>query len=227
MTHVLLCRCRTGQQWRSTETIASKDGLRADVVLAMSNLGKEIDRSLQCRNCETNCTRNPPRHEWDYMRVESPETSVPSPESPGELCVKFECAHCESIHIAVPLPAKGLVPDGIRWSKKDAAVQLVFESVHAWGNQKAVKPRATNRMAAEAHETRTPDSVERAANDVARARSVEHQGPVGGATGATGEDHGDGEESREGAQAARTAAAAVSRAAKGKARAKSPSNPRE
>lgn len=63
---------------------------------------------------------------------------------------------------------------------------------------------------------RTPDSVERDVGGVARARSMAHEGVVGGAAG-TGEARGDGEQAREGVAAARTAAAAVRRAAKGKA----------
>ncbi|CAN0342121.1 unnamed protein product, partial [Laminaria digitata] len=123
----------TGQRWRAVGAPENAPpGLQARDVLDISNLAKEIDRSLQCRNCEPNNPRNTPRHGWDYMRVESPGTSILSPEAPGELGVKCECANCESIHIAVPLPAKGLVPDGKRWSMVDRAVQLVFGSVHAW-----------------------------------------------------------------------------------------------
>ena len=44
--------------------------LQASEVLNISRLGEEISASLQCRNCEQNCTRNPPRHKWEYMRVE-------------------------------------------------------------------------------------------------------------------------------------------------------------
>lgn len=134
-THVLLCWCRTGEQRRAYGPPENAPpGLQARDVLDISNLTKEINRSLQCRNCEPNNPRNAQRHEWEFMRVMSPGTSILSPEAPGELGVKFECANCESIHISVPLPAKGLVPEGRRWSTVDRAVQFVFGSVHAWGN---------------------------------------------------------------------------------------------
>ena len=43
------------------------------------------------------------------MRAEAEGTGTPLPEASGELRVKFECLKCESIHMAFPLSAKGLV----------------------------------------------------------------------------------------------------------------------
>ena len=109
----------------------------------------------------------------------SPETSILSSEEPGELGVKFECARCESIYIGVPLPAKGLVPGGKRWSMDDRAVRLVFEFVHGLGNGGTVKRRYTNHRTVQAHNSRTPDSVDRAVHAVSHARSTAHEGVVG------------------------------------------------
>lgn len=100
----------------------------------------------------------------------------------------------------------------------DRAVRLVFGSVHSWSKRGTVKHRDTYKETAQAHETGSPDIVDRAIGDVARPRSAPQKGVVGGAAG-TGEARGDRERAREGFQAARTAAA-VSRAAKRKASAR-------
>ncbi|CAN0479136.1 unnamed protein product, partial [Scytosiphon promiscuus] len=120
----------TAMPWRPAgppDNANGLDALQASDVLDISHVGKEISASLQCRNCEPNCPRNPPRHKWGYMRVES--QGMATPATPGELRVKFECANCESIHIAEALPAKGLLPDGRRWSMADAAVRWIYGSL--------------------------------------------------------------------------------------------------
>ena len=221
---VLLWWCRTGRQYRSTGPPENPPpGRLASDNFDMVQLVRDIIGSLQCRNCETDCPPNAPLHYWDFMRVESPETSVVPLEEPGELTVKFECVNCESI--AVPLPAKGLVPGGKRWSMDDRAVRFMFGSFHAWSKGGTAKRRATNQMTVQAHETRSPDSVDRAVHDVARARSLAQEGVVGGGAG-FGEAGGDGEHARAGVQPGRTAAAA-SRAAKGKVPARNLANPLE
>ena len=197
--------------------------LQASEVLDISRLGEEISASLQCRNCEQNCTRNPPRHKWEYMRVEPQVMATPA--TPGELRVKFECANCESIHIAEALPWKGLSPDGSRWSMSDAAVQWVFGSVHVHRSRATVTPRRANRMTAGASETLAPDSVQLAADEIARDRSAARQRVVGGAAG-TVQAHGHGQGATGEGQTARKAAA-VLRAVKAKAPGRNPANPTE
>ena len=98
--------------------------LLASDVLEVYQQTKYVSGSLRCRNCEKNCPRGPPRHAWDYMRVETAETSILSVEEPSALGVKFECAHCESTHIAEPLPAKGLKLGDQRWSMDFRAVRV-------------------------------------------------------------------------------------------------------
>lgn len=97
----LLCWCRGGIPWRSAsppDNANGLDDLLASEVLDISNLGKEIDLSLQCRNYESNSPGNHPRYRWEYVRMES--QAITTSAAASELGVKFECTKYESIHIA-------------------------------------------------------------------------------------------------------------------------------
>ena len=91
------------------EDADENDELQARDVLDIGYLALDVLRSLQCRNCDPACPPNPQQHRWSYMRVEAEGTGTLSPEASSEFRVKFECLKCESIHMAFPLSAKGLV----------------------------------------------------------------------------------------------------------------------
>ncbi|CAM9554479.1 unnamed protein product [Ectocarpus sp. 4 AP-2014] len=76
------------------------------VLLEAHRLTLDVERSLQGRNCKPNCPINGPRHSREFMRGESEATEIQGLDA--ELRVNFECVNCYSIHLGVPLPAKGL-----------------------------------------------------------------------------------------------------------------------
>lgn len=185
-------------------------------VLGIVDLAKEVDRSLQCRNCEKNCTLNTPRHAWGWMPLESEGRATLSPEAPCELRVKFQCSKCESIHLAVPLPSKG---SGKPWSMADGAVRLIFAAIPKWVRRATGTPRKSNVRAAGAHEAPTSDAAHQAATSVAAARSIADAALAEAAGGAD-------EAERERVQAARNDAA-MERVASGKRPTRNPKRPTE
>ncbi|CAM9992672.1 unnamed protein product, partial [Ectocarpus fasciculatus] len=151
------------------------------LLLEAQRLALDVERSLQCRNCTPNCPINGPRHSWEFMRCESEATEILGVDA--ELKVNFECVNCHSIHLGVPLPAKGLGSEAQSWSMADRVVRGTFDSIQSWLRVRAVTRRKANRMTSRhrhgsPHETAAEE--EAAARSVARS-SVEEEESVGSA----------------------------------------------
>ncbi|CAN0377650.1 unnamed protein product, partial [Ectocarpus sp. 8 AP-2014] len=110
------------------------------VLLEAHRLALDVERSLQCRNCKPNCPINGPRHSWEFMRGESEATEILGLDA--ELRVNFECVNCHSIHLGVPLPAKGLGSEVQSWSMADEVVRGTFDSISSWLRVRAGTCRA-------------------------------------------------------------------------------------
>lgn len=137
------------------------------LLLEAHRLTLDVERSLQCRNCKPNCPINGPRHSWEFMRAESEATEILGVDA--ELKVNFECVNCHSIHLGVPLPAKGLFSEVQSWSMADEVVRGTFGSISSCLRVRAVTPRKANSMASR---SRDASPHETAAEEEAAARSV-------------------------------------------------------